>query len=192
MAAQCRQYFGSACNEALVNWLPQVPDAEESRAAPTSVRDEIVDPAGTGERRFLDMRGVYGGTFFVREAPGGPPRGHVVYDPLHRIAYYDEGCCSLHHVVISANVPPPPKKIVMRSLAALRTVRGIRLGAQPSAIQSIYGPATLRTVPGAPGEQTITYARAITRPAPNSVCTAYTTFLFFTGRLTAIDFNEAC
>ena len=43
-----------------------------------------------------------------------------------------------------------------------------------------------------PGEQILTYTRTLNNPAPNSPCTAYTTFLFFSGRLTAMGFDEAC
>jgi hypothetical protein len=136
-AALCLKFYTlAACDQSLVRWLPETPWSEGS-AAPTLEQDAIVDPAGTGELRFLEMRGVFGGSLFVRESGGGPPKGHVVYDPDHRIAYYDEGCCSFHRVVLAITAEPPPRKIATRSLAGLRTTSGIRLGDGPAHVRSI-------------------------------------------------------
>jgi hypothetical protein len=191
----CLKYYtAAACDQSLVQWLPEIPwPGGEKLAAPTRVDDSIVDPAGTGELRFLQMRGVYGGSFFVREAGGGPPKGHVVYDPEHHIAYYDEGCCSLHEVVIALTGKPPPRKIAMRSLSGLRTTTGIALGDGPSHVQSIYGPAKLRHVTSAGNvpRATLFYGRVITA-SNHASCKEVTTFLFERERLIGMSFEEAC
>jgi hypothetical protein len=190
--AECRPYFGNACSDAVGMWLPHfaaIGSAEP--AAPTKVVDEIVDPAGRGEPEFLGQHSVYGGTFFVYGL-AGPPRGHAIYDAVHHIAYYDEGCCSWHHVVLASNVKPPPKGLVSRSLVALRTKCGIKLGDPPSRIRATYGPAPFLAVAGAPEERRLRYVRALVSPGMSPPCDATTTFLFERGRLVGMDFSQAC
>ncbi len=187
----CRPSFGSACSKAVGDWLPRIPGVPRSQAKPTTVADEIVDPAGQGEERFLTQRGISGGTFFVY-GEAGPPRGHAVYDRVHRIALYDEGCCSWHHVVAAANTPVPPKSLVSRSLSALHTKHGLRLGDPSRAVMSIFGPAIAHAVAGAPSETTISYIRMEPQPAHSSSCDAMTTFLFAHDRLRAMDFMKEC
>jgi hypothetical protein len=189
--AACRPYFGSACSEAMGHWLPRFPQARRSLVTPTTVADEIVDPAGPGEFRFESMRGVYRGTLFVY-GTAGPPKGHAVYDPTHRIAFYDEGCCSWHHVVVASNVPPPPKTIVARSLAGIRTKRGIRLGDSPASISAIYGPARKRAVDESADKALLSYSRVVKYPGMSEPCEASMSFLFERDRLTAINFDDAC
>ncbi len=189
--ASCRPYFGSACSEALGHWLPHIPNDQFALGHATTVVDEIVDPAGRGEIHFRGQRGVYRGTFFVY-GTAGPPRGSAVYDPVRRIAFYDEGCCAWHHVVVASNVPSPPKPIVMRSLAGVRTKRGIRLGDPRSAVLAVYGPALTHTVSGQPAQEIFSYSRVEKNPPPNSPCEASMTFLFTRNRLTAMDFTKAC
>jgi hypothetical protein len=192
--SHCRPYFRDACSQAIGDWLPRVPQRlypGRRRFAPTSVNDEIVDPAGAGEPEFLSQRGVVNGTFFVY-GTAGPPRGHLVYDSVHRIAFYDEGCCSWHHVVVVANVDAPPKRVATRTLTGLRTRRGIALGDAPSRIRTTYGPAPLRAVLGRSDEATLAYTRPITFPGVYSPCDGDTTFLFERGRLIAMDFTDAC
>jgi hypothetical protein len=188
----CLKYYSAvACDQSLVRWLPEI-SSSEKLAAPTRVQDSIVDPAGTGELRFLQMRGVYGGSFFVREAGGGPPKGHVVYDPEHHIVYFDEGCCSLHAVVIAITGKPPPRKIATRSLNGLRTATGIRLGDGPAHVRSIYGPAKFRPVTAAGAAVTLSYIRTLTFNKPNGPCEQLTTFRFEHERLVGMSFEEAC
>lgn len=189
--AACRPYFGSACSAAIGRWLPNFPHVRRALATPTTVVDEIVDPAGPGQFRFLSQRGVYRGTLFVY-GTAGPPKGHAVYDPVHKIAFYDEGCCSWHHVVVASNVPPPPKTIVARSLAGIRTKRGIRLGDPPSAISAIYGPALKGLSSGSAAKTMVSYSRVEKYPSVYSPCEASMTFLFVRDRLTAMDFTDAC
>jgi hypothetical protein len=189
----CRPYFGDACSEAIGKWLPRVPNALIARtlATRTTVRDRIIDPAGSGPLTFLGLRGVYRGTHFVYGS-AGPPQGHAVYDPVHRIAYYDEGCCSWHELVIASNAKAPPKTIATRSLIALRTQSGIRLGDNPSVIESVYGPAALRPVARASHQRTLSYYRVIKYSKVYSPCDERTTFLFSDGRLTAMNVTDEC
>ena len=171
-------------------WLPRVPNTNDPRYATTKVRDELVDPAGAGAPRFLDLRGVAGGSLFTYGL-AGPPKGHAVYDPIHRIAFFDEGCCSWHRIVAAANVEPPPKSLATRSLAGLHTRLGIRFGATPAQVEAVYGPAKLEMVAGNALERTYAYRRSILNP-PNSPCDAPMTFLFERGRLAAMSFGMEC
>lgn len=189
----CRPYFGSACSEAVGRWLPRVPNSwiPERLARRTTVHDRVIDPAGTGPLTFLGTRGVFRGTHFVY-GNAGPPQGHAVYDPVHHLAYYDEGCCSWHHVVIASNVKAPPKTIAVRSLIMLRTERGIQLGDKPSQIESIYGPAAFHPVTGVRSQETLSYYRKVTFRRPYSPCEERMTFLFAYGQLTALDIADEC
>jgi hypothetical protein len=81
----------------------------------------------------------------------GPPKGRAVYDPQHRLAFYEQGCCSWSDVVAAADVSPPPKRVVVRDLRALSTVRGVRLGQTPADVVKIYGRGALIAVKGHPG-----------------------------------------
>jgi len=188
----CRPYFGAACSEAIGKWLPRVPNAWMPRTlvTNTTVRDRIIDPAGSGPPAFLGMRGVYQGTHFVYGL-AGPPQGHAVYDPVHRIAYYDEGCCSWHEVVVASNAKAPPKTMATRSLVGLRTQSGIRLGDKPSLVESIYGRAEFRSVARSSHQLTLSYYRVVRYPK-YSPCDERTTFLFADGELTAINIIDEC
>jgi len=188
--AQCRPYFGRACSEALAKWLPKLGD-ETKPIARTTVRDDFRDPAGTGEASFLGQHRVYNGSFFVH-GMAGPRKGYAVYDPVNRIAYYDEGCCGYHHVVLASNVAPPPKQIVTRSLLGLRTTRGVRLGSSASFVRAIYGRATMQPVRERSAAGMLSYERTIVFPAPNSSCDERTKFLFVSGRVTAMEFIDEC
>jgi len=188
---QCRPHFGQACSEALGKWLPKLGDGGTQSMATTTVRDELLDPAGAGEAGFLGQRRVYNGSFFVH-GMAGPPRGHAVYDPLNRIAYYDEVCCGSLRVVLASNVAPPPKRIVTRPLLGLRTTRGVRIGSSASFVRAIYGRATMRPVRGRSNAGLLSYERAIVFPPPNSPCDERTRFLFVSGRVTAMEFIDEC
>jgi len=189
--AHCRPYYGSACSDAVGLWLPQFAQVGAGpAAAPTTVVDRIVDPASRGDAGFLGRQGPVDGTFFVY-GNAGPPKGNVVYDRVHRIVFYDEGCCAWHHVVLASNVGPPPKPLASRSLLKLRTALGIKLGDLPSRIRATYGPAPSHAVSGRPNEQLLRYVRPLdAKRAPT--CEATTTFLFDRGRLIGIDLEHAC
>jgi hypothetical protein len=153
------------------------------------VDDRLIDPAGAGKPTLLRERAVYGGTLFVY-GTAGPPKGRAVYDPVHRIAYYDEGCCSWHDVVVASNVGPPPKKIATRSLTALHTASGLRLGDSVGTVQRIYGASQLRRVHGHPDQRTISYVHPFQYDV--NVCQDNTTFLFERGRLASMVLSKGC
>jgi hypothetical protein len=122
----------------------------------------------------------------------GPPRGSLVYDPVMRIALYDVGCCAWHDVVVAADVSPPPKRVVARSLVAIRTARGITLGAQPQLVRHVFGAAALSPVPGNSGEALLEYREPVHVPDGASTCDESYAFLFKHGRLAAMDYGAAC
>jgi hypothetical protein len=190
----CATYFHDACSPAIGAWLPRLPStpgwAFDTKAAPTSVEDEIRDPAGRGPRTFGHLHAVVDGTGFVY-GMAGPPRGSLVYDPVARIAFYDEGCCAWHDVVVASDVSPPPKHVVARSLVAIRTKRGIALGAEPSAVRAVFGAAALSPVPNRADERLLVYRKPLGNPR-DSTCDESYAFLFRRERLVLIDYGAAC
>jgi hypothetical protein len=191
----CRPYFGDACSEAIGHWLPRVYDNGLKGDAykdvtMTHVHDEIVDPADTGPPTHLGQREVFGGTLFVYGL-AGPPKGRLVYDPAHHIAYFDEGCCSWHHVVIAADAAPPPKVVAERSLSGLHTMRGLRLGDSPAAVRAVFGSAPLHAT-SISGQTDLLYQRLLVEPKPYSSCFENDTFLFRRGKLAAMEFLASC
>jgi len=190
--AHCRPYYGSACSDAVGLWLPQFAQVGAGpAAAPTTVVDRIVDPASRGDAGFLGRQGPVDGTFFVY-GNAGPPKGNVVYDRVHRIVFYDEGCCAWHHVALVSGVSAPPKTIATRPLAGIRSTRGIRLGDPSAKVLAIFGAATPRSVPGVANEKTLTFERDIINSKPSTPCEETMTFLFARDRLTAMDYGVAC
>jgi hypothetical protein len=154
------------------------------------VVDTIIDPGGLEHPGSFGQGGPIFGTSFVY-GNAGPTMGTAVYDRVHRIVYYAEGCCAWHHVVVASNVGPPPKLLVMRSLLKLRSSLGIKLGDPPSRIRATYGPAPFHSVPGSSTEQLLRYVRPLAvRRDPT--CDDMTTFLFNRGRLTGMDFRREC
>ncbi len=200
----CLQYFHSACSEAIGAWLPDYSafgSDFERRATHVSLRDgfvyehEKVQP-GQG----LGFVGPDDGTFFVY-GNAGPPKGHVVYDYAHRIAFFDQGCCAWHDVV-EAYAPPPPKRVVDRDLTALRTVRGAYLGITESMVRSIYGNARSQAVPSHSGLTVLSYSTWTLDKngsfVPNrhgqfqDYCGQSQDFYFRGGRLAIIQIGNAC
>jgi hypothetical protein len=189
----CRPYFGSACSEAIGRWLPYLGTAGRIPAtvSQTTVTDAIVDPAGVGPEVFLNMHGPARGTLAVFGS-AGPPKAHVVYDPVHRIAYYDVGCCSWHRVVLAAGVPAPPRTVAMRTLTGLHTERGIRLGDRPERVAAAYGRAALPPPIARSGEMRLTYWKTKPNASPYSPCDSANSFVFKNDRLVEITFDIEC
>jgi len=191
----CRPYYGDACSAAIGAWLPRVFDPglkyEDLKSATvTHVHDELVDPAGQGVETFRGQHEVYRGTRLVYGL-AGPPKVRIVYDPAHRIAYFDEGCCSWHRVVFASDAAPPPKSVAERSLEGVHTLHGLRLGDSPHDVFAVFGEAPQRSGT-VPGQTTIVYQRAIVEPKPYSSCVEYDTFIFRKERLRAMEFNASC
>jgi hypothetical protein len=191
----CAKYFHDACSPAIGAWLPRVPGPPAwelaTKTATTSVHDEIIDPSGSGPRTFGGLHAVARGTRFVY-GMAGPPNGRLVYDPVARIALYDEGCCAWHDVVVAADVSPPPKHVVARSLTTVHTARGIVLGVQPRVVRAVFGAAPLLPVRGSAGDSLLEYRELAHVPGVISTCDESYSFLFKRGRLAAMDYGAAC
>jgi hypothetical protein len=187
--ANCKRFFGAACSRWRIGaWLPSYGDSnnpwQEGRVQYIHRSDHFTIHAEQG-------------TFFVY-GTAGPPRGHALYDSAHRIAFYEQGCCSWHDVVAAANVDPPPKSLIPRDLTRLRTIRGVRLGMSPRSVMRIYGRTTMRDVIAHPGITILAYttwppAAAVEGPpARVSSCGQFENFYFRGNRLVLIQLGNAC
>jgi hypothetical protein len=190
--------FGPAWNPALGAWLPSFGDLGEpwrsGAATEIAQRDGFVYAKPDQDRpNTLGLQGPGDGTAFVY-GKAGPVRGHVVYDPAHHVAFYEQGCCSYFDVAASADVVPPPKPVVTHDLSGLTTVRGIRLGETPTAVMQIYGRSRLLSVTGHAGLQMLAYTtwkpfKSMTTVTP---CGQFQNFVFRQERLIYIGFGNGC
>jgi hypothetical protein len=191
--AQCRQFFRDACSEAMGRWLPTFGygDDQLKYVKRTYRNDAIVykNERPWLSSQFLNFWGPADGTRFVY-GQAGPPRGAVVYDRAHRIAYYGQGCCSWTEAVAAANVPAPPKYVKASNLQHLSTLRGVRLGQTPAQVQKIYGHTTLRPVGGHPGIAVLAYQAL--QPSKSQDCGQFQNFFFRGNRLILIQLENAC
>jgi hypothetical protein len=184
--AHCARVFGVACkNWRIGAWLPTFGDSNnawlEGHAALVRVRDEFAANPDSG-------------TFFVY-GNAGPPRGHVIYDPRRKIAFYEQGCCSWHDVVAASGVRPPPVPVATADLSALHTVRGVRLGMLPSDVMRIYGRAKFAPMHTHVNLKLLAYT---TLPPANTVvklstrCGQFQNFYFRARRLVLIQLGNGC
>ena len=182
---------------AIGSWLPSYSESNnpwlEGHAGLIHRRDGFVY-----EGRTLGLDGRFGeaprdGTFFVY-GNAGPPKGYVVYDPAHRIAFYGQGCCSWFDLVAAANAPPPPKRVVHRDLSGLRTVRGVSLGMSPAEVMSIYGRVKFAPLRAHPRMQLLAYTTwpPVTKLATGSGCGQFQNFYFRARRLVLIQLGNGC
>jgi hypothetical protein len=192
--------FGSAWSPALGAWLPSYGDLDEpwrhGEATQIAQRDWFqYKNEKPGSPYAVGFRGPGGdGTGFVYGA-AGPTRGHVVYDPVHRIAFFEQGCCSANEVVAAADVLPPPKHVVSRDLSDLSTVRGIRLGETPTAVMQIYGKSSWLQVAGHADLQMLAYTTWKPFKSLNTAtgpCGQFQNFVFRQERLIYIGFGNGC
>lgn len=192
--AQCRPYFHDACSEAIGNWLPTSGLRESYRDEATHVasEDRFIDGKLRPKAYGADAGGPTNGTFFVY-GDAGPLQGHVWYDRIHRIAFYQQGCCSWSDAVAASNVPPPSKSIASRDLRGLVTMRGARLGQPVSDVMRLYGPSSLSRVEGRDA-RVLAYStfRSQTSNAPGATCGQLQRFFFRAGRLVLIQLSNAC
>jgi len=187
--ALCRKYFKhSVCSEALGRWLPYLgaDDGPLVSRTPTHIFDGFRKTAKTSAWAFSAYAPI--GTSFSH-GDAGPPRGSVVYDRSHRIAFFGEGCCSYFSVVLAADVTPPPVHVEQRDLGNVTTDSGVRLGDSPAKVMRVFGVAPLQPIPGRSDMQGLRYENG-TPPKP--LCTQRDTFGFTHGRLTVVEIYDGC
>ncbi|MDQ6780458.1 MAG: hypothetical protein M3Z37_04805 [Candidatus Eremiobacteraeota bacterium] len=194
----CAELYGaSACVPVLTAWLPSLGDPDNwwwhGKATRIHDRDGFRYGDESASRQIFGLT-LKQGTFFVREAPG-PPKGRVIYDAAHRIALYEEGCCTAYKSVAADHVPLPPRKIVDRDLSQLKTVRGLQLGDSMERVLKVYGPSRALKLSANPGLVILAY----TTWPPFGVesilkapCGQVENFAFRHERLVYIEFGDGC
>jgi hypothetical protein len=115
---------------------------------------------------------------------------NVVYDAVHRIVLYRDGCCDWEETVLAAVAEPPPRRVRFGQLGAVRTLRGIGLGAAPAAVIHSYGPARMHRSATKPALEVLSYYRDM--HTPGSACGRYENFVFTADRLTEIHAGHSC
>jgi hypothetical protein len=144
--------------------------------------EELFDPW----RRGLAANGPLG----KREMFALPGDASIVYDPKRRVVLYYESCCAYQETVLASVSGPPPKHVRFASLGAMRTVRGIELGASPQAVRLAYGPAPLHRSTTGSGARVLSYYRD--QHVSGSSCGWFENFVFRAGRLTEIQAGHGC
>lgn len=119
-----------------------------------------------------------------------PRNARVVYDPVHRIVLYYDGCCAYQQTVLAVVARRPPRPLPAASLGALRTPRGIGLGSWPNAVRRAYGPARLHRSTVSPSLRVLSYYRD--QHLPGSSCGWFENFVFRANRLTEIHAGHSC
>jgi hypothetical protein len=194
---ECVKYFKSACSEAIGAWLPTFgfPSDDTSKDTRVTARDGFVyENEKPSAPEYLGYQGPYNGTFFVH-GNSGPPKGRLVYDYVHHIAFYQQGCCSWNEVVAAAHVAPPPKQVVSHDLTTLHTVRGIHLGMRSADVMRIYGSATLLPLSLHPGVKELAYTTWLPQKPGNPVtlpCGQDESFFFRHDTLILIRLGNGC
>ena len=191
----CAKYFHDACSEALAAWLPTYalrPDSRD-RASRTSEQDDFVYEGKSLRSDYpIELQGPRDGTFLVYGS-AGPPRGRVVYDSVHHVAFYSVGCCAWREYALGYVASPPPKVVANRDLTGVRTVRGIRLDMSPAQVEAIYGASTLRTVAKAPHVFALSYKTGLKMAATiHAPCEQNVDFFFRAERLILISLGDGC
>jgi hypothetical protein len=156
-----------------------------------------VDAPATTNRTIV--RDAFVGYAGPSSANGGPADGaaysfaigkdtwHVVYDPVHRLAYYGEGCCSYHREVLLRVRTAAPRGVPRRDLSTMRTERGIRLGMTVAQVERREGPAPRTMGPTGNGRTALAYWSRV-----GTQCSLERTFVFARDRLQAIHVIEGC
>lgn len=183
----CRRFYDGACSEAMGAWLPTFGFASDHLKSATRVRqrDGFV---------YEHQKRPFDGTFFVY-GNAGPPKGRIVYDYAHHIAFFVQGCCSWQDVVAASTDVPPPKHVVSRDLSGLHTVRGVRLGMTTTAVLHIYGHSNVLSVAHAEGVRMLAYTTWPTKDIMKSIdpeCGQFEIFYFRHDRLILIQLGDGC
>jgi hypothetical protein len=194
-----RHMFGSAWSPAIGAWLPSFGDGDEPwrHGAATTIhqRDGFVYEGTILIGGYWGSLGPADGTRFVY-GEAGPPKGHVVYDPIHHIAFFEQGCCSFDEVVAATDVAPPPKQVVTRDLSDLHTARGIRFGATSAEVMRIYGTSRPLSVSNHPELKMLAYTTWVSFKSleghSHSACGQMENFIFRRDQVVFIQFENGC
>jgi hypothetical protein len=114
----------------------------------------------------------------------------ILYDRAHGLVLYYQACCDWQETVLATVTTPPPRALIHADLAALKTPRGIALGAAPAAVRRAYGPALLHRSTTSPGLRVLSYYRSAR--VPGSACAWSENFVFRGDRLIEIQAGHGC
>ncbi len=168
-------------NDALGAWLPQYEELFE----PWRRHHAVDGPLDRNEMFTVPADSTF---FWYGEA--GPPKVNLVYDPVHRVALFSQGCCAWDETILATASKPPPSTVKAANLGAVRTRRGIGLGAPPSAVRRAYGAAVIYPSTTKRGFRVLSYYRnQVTR---GSDCGWFENFVFRANRLVEIQAGHGC
>jgi hypothetical protein len=179
----CKTYYHSACNNWKIGaWLPAPIEGFEpwrkGVASHIAFTDHFVsggEPASPDD-----------GTFFVYGS-AGPPKGSVLYDDADSIAFYSQGCCAWHSIVLAAGLRRPPVHVQQRSLRNVRTARGIALGQTMDRVESVYGKTAVQTIAHNASLRMLSYYHSF-----GNTCGQFQNFGFVQNRLVYIELLSGC
>ncbi len=191
----CVQYYHDACSEALAAWLPTyalLPDSKKSPRHTSEEDDFVYEGKSLRTNSPIEFQGPRDGTFFVF-GNAGPPRGRVVFDSAHHIAFYSMGCCSWREYALGYATSPPPKPLANRNLSNVRTARGIRLDASVADVERIYGANSPLVATKTPHVFVLSYKTGLKMPADiKSPCEQDEDFYFRDNQLVLIQLGNGC
>lgn len=168
-------------NDALGAWLPHY----EELFVPWRRHHAADGPLGWNE-----MFTVPADSTFFWYGDAGPPKVNLVYDPLRRVALFRQGCCAWDETILAAVTKPPPSTVKTAHLGAVRTRRGIGLGASPSAVRRAYGAAVIYPSTTKRGFRVLSYYRK--QVTMGSDCGWFENFVFRANRLVEIQAGHGC
>jgi hypothetical protein len=168
-------------NDALGAWLPQYEDLFE----PWRRHRAVDGPLGWNE-----MFTVPANSTFFWYGDAGPPKVDLVYDPARRVALFSQGCCSWQETILATVSKPPPSLVKTANLSAVRTRRGIGLGASPNAVRRAYGAAALYPSTTKRGFRVLSYYRK--QVTTGTDCGWFENFVFRANQLVEIQAGHGC
>jgi len=174
---------------AIVNWPADYGDGidpwRRHRALSTPRRQSFVYE-GRIESPFWGEGGPRDGSFGGFHDSLGYAKINIVYDAVHHIAFYQEGCCTSFSSVLT-DAPAPQQGIVQRDLSNVHTTLGIGLGDSPARVRALLGNAAMYPVRGHPDVEELSYVTI-----RHGVCGTRANFFFQRGRATRIELVDAC
>jgi len=114
----------------------------------------------------------------------------ILYDAMHGVVLYYQGCCAWEETVLAAVTAPPPRAVRHADLGTLKTPRGIALGASPEPVRHAYGPAPLHRSTTTRSLRVLSYYRD--QPVRGSGCGWFENFIFSADRLIEIQAGHGC